>query len=101
MNKKRKRSYNPIVFLAIRPALRLVDAHNHPIRGGAAAAIASLIAHYALLLVVGWFFGYDVEGVLVTVPIVGHALMFVNALVNLLIGIERYRTRKCNNKKAR
>jgi hypothetical protein len=33
--------YNPIIQYAIRPTLKLVDAHNHPIRGGIAAALAT------------------------------------------------------------
>lgn len=38
--------YNPITQLFIRPALKIVDAHNHKLRGGVAAAAGSAVGHY-------------------------------------------------------
>ncbi len=80
--------FNPIIHFVIRPTLKLVDAHNHPIRGGIASSIASLLAHYAAVLLSLWT--TDIVEAPATLPIIVHVLLAVNALSNLAIGVIRY-----------
>lgn len=90
------RHYNPIIRFAIRPALRLVNARDHPIRGGISAAVASGAAHY--LLVEGLRYASDfiyspstfpteAHQFLGDIPLPVHILFGVNMAVNLGIGI--------------
>ena len=91
--------YNPIIQYAIKPALKLADAHNHPIRGGIAAAVASGLAHYSVIEIIAQgtdlIFGtncVDQETKLAIThlswPI--HTLIGVNLLSNVLLGMGKY-----------
>ncbi|OGH68049.1 MAG: hypothetical protein A3C15_00650 [Candidatus Magasanikbacteria bacterium RIFCSPHIGHO2_02_FULL_50_9b] len=91
---------NPIIQLLMRPALWLVNARKYPVRGGIAAAITSLLGHYllALLLVVTGPWTVKIElntvmGDLFTDPglIPAHIGFVVLAIINLRIGLARYR----------
>jgi len=87
--------YNPISQYAIRPALKLADAHNHPIRGGIAAAVASGLAHYGLAEVIGQvsdhFFGTnfrdpETKMLLTNLNPIVHYCFGINMACNLLKG---------------
>jgi len=86
--------YNPIAQYVIRPALRLVDAHNNPIKGGVAAAVSSGIAHYGLLEVILQFSDVtrdpNTKLLIMNAPWVIHFGIGVNMVSNLVIGIIRY-----------
>ena len=92
-------NYNPISQYVIRPALKLADAHNHPIRGGIAAALASGVAHYVLFEAIGqasdYFFGThfrdpQTKMVLTELATPVHFFIGVNTLFNLAIGFDKY-----------
>jgi hypothetical protein len=96
-------NYNPVSRYAIRPALQFVDAHNHPIRGGIAAAVASGLAHYALLEGIGqasdYFFGTNFRDpqtkmVLTSIPAQVHFFVGVNILSNLGLGMVKHLEKK-------
>lgn len=89
-------AYNPVGKYVIRPTLRLVDAHNHPIRGGTAAAVASGLVHYALIEVIGqasdYFLGTNLRDpqtkmILTQMPLLLHFCILGNMFCNLRIGI--------------
>lgn len=91
--------YNPVSQYVIRPALKLADASNHPIRGGIAATVASGLAHYGLVEAIGqtsdYFFGTDFRDpqtkmVLTEIANPIHLLFGLNMLCNLGIGIDKY-----------
>ena len=98
--------YNPISQYAIRPALKLADVHNHPIRGGIAAALASGVAHYVLFEAIGqasdYLFGTNIRDpqtkmVLTELATPVHFFVGVNMLCNLGIGLGKYFERKENS----
>jgi hypothetical protein len=98
--------YNPISQYAIRPALKLADAHNHPIRGGIAAALATGIAHYVLYEAIGqssdYLFGTNFRDpqtkmVLTELATPIHFFIGVNMLFNFDIGLSKYYKRKKNS----
>ena len=95
--------YNPLIQYVIRPTLRLADAHNHPIRGGIAAAIASGIAHYGLVELIAQvsdnFFGTNLRDpetkiALTALPLYVHLCFGVNILSNISVGIRKYLKKK-------
>ena len=93
--------YNPISRWAIRPALRLVNAHMHPIRGGVAAAIASGLAHYGLVLLLYWcWHGDGVVAALARLPLPGHICFGINMLTNFIFGVGRYMGGKYGDRKS-
>ena len=81
--------YNPIIVFVLRPILRLVDAHNYPIRGGIATAIASGLVHYGIVLPFSWQ-EHGLIASLAVVPMAVHIFFGINILSNLLIGVGRY-----------
>lgn len=98
--------YNPIIQYAIKPALRLADAHNHPIRGGIAAAVASGLAHYGVVELVVQ--GADIiSGAQLVDPNTKlaitnmawpiHAFIGCNMISNVLIGINKYYKQRKQN----
>lgn len=80
---------NPIIHLAIRPSLRAVNAHDHPIRGGIVATLASWVAHYIFFILISRALVIAAE----FTPVV-HILIGITALTNLLIGLNRYFSNK-------
>ena len=97
--------YNPIIQYAIRPALKLADAHNHPIRGGIAAALSSGIAHYVLFEAIGqasdYLFGTNFRDpqtkmVLTELSFSVHFFVGVNILSNFGIGLSKHFEKKEN-----
>ncbi|MFC1623362.1 hypothetical protein ACFL16_03085 [Patescibacteria group bacterium] len=80
--------YNPIVVFFIRPALRIADAHNYPIRGGFAAALSSLVAHY--LIIFYMWRGETLMESYLNIPSRVHICVFVAVAVNVVIGFVRY-----------
>ncbi len=90
---------NPISEYAIRPALKLSNASEHPIRGGIAAALASGVAHYGLAEIVGqlsdMFFDTNFKDpatktVFMNIPIYVYALFGANMAINFAEGVRRY-----------
>ena len=79
---------NPVIHLIMRPTLKLVDAHNHPLRGGIAAAIASGLVHYSIAFSFYWNGG--VGSTLATIPFVLHFLFGVVIGSNFLLGVVRW-----------
>ena len=76
--------YNPVVVFILRPVLKLVDAHNHPIMGGIAACLCSVATHYIISILCG------IDKLTQTELVVLHCLIWVVGLSNLLIGASRY-----------
>jgi|SRR3989338_7807081 len=100
--------YNPIIQYVIRPTLKLVDAHNHPILGGIAASVSSGLAHYGTLEAVGqvsdYLFGTDFRDpqtkmILTNIPLAVHFFLLVNILSNLGIGVKKYYENKAQKEK--
>ncbi|OGN01808.1 MAG: hypothetical protein A3I26_03220 [Candidatus Yanofskybacteria bacterium RIFCSPLOWO2_02_FULL_43_10] len=89
--------YNPIIVFVLRPILRLVDAHNHPLLGGVATAIASGLVHYGIILPFCWQEAGLIAS-LAVIPIAIHALFCINILSNLLLGVSRYTSGKYGNR---
>ena len=80
---------NPIIQFVIRPVLRLVDAHNHPLRGGIAASFVSILSHYVLVCILYW----TESGLLTTISSLSSKVHWLIAYVgfsNFMIGISRY-----------
>ena len=95
--------YNPISKYAIRPALKLADAHNHPLKGGIAAALASGVAHYVFLEAIfqssDYIFGTNFRDpqtkmVLTGIPPSAHLCIGTNILCNFGVGLGKYFKRK-------
>ena len=89
---------NPVIHLIMRPTLKLVDAHNHPLRGGIAAAIASGLFHYSLAFLFCWSGG--VWNTLVAIPLVAHILFGIVMGLNLLFGVVRWSKRRPHHQRA-
>jgi len=98
--------YNPISQYVIRPTLKLVNAHNHPLRDGIAAALASGVAHYVLFEAIGqasdYLFGTNFRDpqtkiVLSDIPIPVHFFVGINMFVNLCKGLGKHYEKKENS----
>ena len=83
--------YNPIIVFIIRPTLKLVDAHNHPIRGGIAAAFVSALSHYGIVLPFVWE-NSGLIASLMNISLAVHLVFGITILSNLLIGVWRWLT---------
>lgn len=82
---------NPVIHLVIRPTLRLVDAHNHPIRGGLAAGLVAWLAHYLLIFPFAW--KEDLTTTLGLISPLVHFLFGIVLLSNVGIGLIRFASR--------
>ncbi len=95
--------YNPVIRWAIKPALKITKAHDHPIRGGTAAGVASVVAHYCLLEVItqatDYFFGTNLRDpetkmALTSLPWYAHLVLTSNFLSNFIVGSVRYKEKE-------
>lgn len=83
--------YNPVSQFVIKPSLRLVNAHEHKIRGGLAAALSFGIVHYALLDLSCRAFNYlnltDMRTTVWDLPDYKHYLIGSGMLLNFSLGV--------------
>ncbi|HLC77680.1 MAG TPA: hypothetical protein VJH92_00985 [Candidatus Nanoarchaeia archaeon] len=95
--------YNPIIQYVIKPTLKLVDAHNHPLRGGFSAALASGVAHYLLLEGISqasdYFLGSKIVNeetkiAITQMPWPVHFCIGVSMLSNLGVGLGKHMEKK-------
>lgn len=102
--------YNPISQYVIRPTLKLVDAHNHPLRGGFAAAVSSGLAHYALIEVASRSFDIlwgnnitstQIKPHILAMPLPVHLFVGINMLDNLRVGFVKYVEKELAKEKQR
>jgi len=100
--------YNPVIQLVIRPALKLVDAHNHPIRGGIVAAVGYFVTHSLYLAACGLICLINLDGapawlvlLVQLIFLVGFVSVVVASIGNFSIGLKRFRSGQYGDRKSK
>jgi len=87
----------------MKPALKMVNASENPIKGGLSVALASGVVHYGLVEIVGQvsdvvlgtnFADVTSKTVFMNLPVYVHALFIANMGINFGEGVRKYFVRR-------